>query len=362
MISKLSLFVASASSAAVWNYATNGADWPSLSATDVPDNLCGSTNQSPIDLISYNPDKKEDFPYKRYPATEDQYRKSYSNQFASALAFNGHTTQLDLDPNDGVNTFNSKMGEKLFGSVKEFNGVQFHFHAGSEHTIDGKRHDFEMHTVHLTQESAATTPVAFADQAGGVGAAAVGIMFSVNDYTANLTWAEQQVIDTFFDSLKLDDLGTETSAGSGKYSHNIDMALYGNLMQMVDNGNRWVYKGSVTTPPCATYVYWNVMSTIYPISQRHLDLFKAQLNLGEGGQLDERGNWRAIQTVDKHEVAYIMTGGVEDTVPMYKGLMAGIVVLAIISFILLIITTVLCMKKPTRKEEVEMQKSQAAEE
>ena len=361
MISKLSLLVASVSSAS-YDYATNGADWPSLS---VPDNQCGSTNQSPIDLISYNPDKKEDFPYKRYPATDDQYRKSYSNQFASALTFNGHTTQLDLDPNDGVNTFNSKMGEKLFGSVKEFNGVQFHFHAGSEHTIDGKRHDFEMHTVHLTKDTAAdgnTSP--WTGQAGGIGAAAVGIMFSVNEYTANLTWAEQQVIDTFFDSLKLDDLGTETAAGSGKFSHNIDMALYGNLMQMVDNGNRWVYKGSVTTPPCKTLVYWNVMSTIYPISQRHLDLFKAQLNQGEGGQLDERGNWRLIQKVDNHDVAYIMTGGMEDEEPMYKGLMAGIVVLAIISFILLIITTVLCMKKPTRKEEKEMelQKSQAAEE
>lgn len=157
--------------------------------------------------------------------------------------------------------------------------------------------------------------------------------------------------------MKLDDLTGALGTSPETYSHNIDMALYGNLMQLVDNNNRWVYKGSVTTPPCATYVYWNVMSTIYPISQRHLDLFKAQLNLGEGGQLDERGNWRAIQAVDEHNVAYITTGGFDDAEPMYKGLIAGIIVLAVISFILLIITTVLCMKKPTRKEEIEMQKS-----
>jgi hypothetical protein len=113
----------------------------------------------------------------------------------------------------------------------------------------------------------------------------------------------------------LSNLGTDD--GTGKLVHNIDMALYGNVMQLVDNNNRWVYKGSVTTPPCARYVYWNVMSTIYPISRRHLDLFKAQLNLGESGNLDERGNYRVTVPVDDHNVAYIMTGGLEDTKPMY---------------------------------------------
>jgi carbonic anhydrase len=71
------------------------------------------------------------------------------------------------------------MGEKLFGSTDQFNGVQFHFHAGSEHTVDGVRQDFEMHTVHLAKETL-----------NEVGYAAVGIMFSVEDYTSNLSWAE----------------------------------------------------------------------------------------------------------------------------------------------------------------------------
>ena len=120
MFSKLSLLVAS-SSAASWNYATNGADWGDVNAGGDP--ACLLSNQSPINLVSYNKDDKESFPYKTYPSTDDMYRKSYSNQFESALNFNGHTTQLDLDPNDGVNAFNSNMGEKLFGTVKEFSGV-----------------------------------------------------------------------------------------------------------------------------------------------------------------------------------------------------------------------------------------------
>jgi len=52
------------------------------------------------------------------------------------------------------------------------------------------------------------------------------------------------------------------------------MALYGDLMMMVDADNRYVYSGSVTTPPCAKSVYWNVLSTVYPISEYHLELFK----------------------------------------------------------------------------------------
>jgi len=45
-------------------------------------------------------------------------------------------------------------------------------------------------------------------------------------------------------------------------------------MMSLNMNNRWVYKGSVTTPPCATFVMWNVLSDVYPISQHHLDLFK----------------------------------------------------------------------------------------
>jgi carbonic anhydrase len=76
-------------------------------------------------------------------------------------------------------------------------------------------------------------------------------------------------------------------------------------MQMVDSNNRWMYKGSVTTPPCAGFVFWNVLSTIYPISEQHLQLFKKQLDRGEEGRLDEYGNWRTIQSEDEHNVIYL---------------------------------------------------------
>jgi carbonic anhydrase len=45
-------------------------------------------------------------------------------------------------------------------------------------------------------------------------------------------------------------------------------------MATIDTNNRWVYKGSLTTPPCTKTVLFNVLSTVYPIKPYHLKLFK----------------------------------------------------------------------------------------
>ena len=88
-------------------------------------------------------------------------------------------------------------------------------------------------------------------------AAALGIFFSVGRPNAVVTEAEVKIIDDFFESLML-----STTSGLGP---TVLEANYGDLVNMVDKTNRWVYKGSVTTPPCAQKVYWNVLKTIYPI-------------------------------------------------------------------------------------------------
>jgi len=103
-----------------------------------------------------------------------------------------------------------------------------------------------MHTVHYPT---------VADPTNGYIAAAVGIMFSVDNYNAKLTWAEEKIIDNFFENLRMDDLTNPV----------VDWTLYGDLLSLVNTDNRWVYRGSVTTPPCAQNVYWNVMTTVYPI-------------------------------------------------------------------------------------------------
>jgi len=272
---------------ASWNYAdNNGADWPSVD-TSPKTNECGETNQSPIELFSKG---NAGFTYKVFTEDADMFTKDYTNQKAANPKFNGHTNQVNLDIATTTNQFTSKIASNIFGADTVWEGQQFHFHAGSEHTVDGVRQDLEMHTVHYPKKSNEFI------------AAAMGIMFSVEDYTADLSWAEREVIDNFFESLQWTDA---TEAGP-----TVDMVTYGSLMEMVDNNKRWIYKGSVITPPCARFVYWNVLSTIYPVSAKHLALFKEQLNRGEEGELDARGNWRKeTAATPEHNVIYLDGAG-----------------------------------------------------
>ena len=176
-----------------------------------------------------------------------------------------------------------------------------------------------MHTVHLATTTDKTNSPPFKY-------AAMGIMFSVNDYTAtNLDDWEIEIIDNFFESFQWD-----------KYLEKdgyVDKVEYGDLMTMVDMDNRWVYKGSVTTPPCDRLVYWNVVRKVYPIKEKHLEAFKEQLrNKGKAVDLYKTGNWRLIQaTTLAHDVRVIETKKDLRTVGMAAGVVI-ILVIAILSF------------------------------
>ncbi len=82
---------------------------------------------------------------------------------------------------------------------------------------------------------------------------------------------------------------------------------------MVNMRSRWTYKGSVTTPPCATTVYWNVVKTIYPIKQKHVDQFRNfQLSRdpstkGYNPSTGTGGNYRNLQKITDAHSMYIVT-------------------------------------------------------
>lgn len=51
---------------------------------------------------------------------------------------------------------------------KSYKPLQFHFHAPSEHTVDGKHYDLELHIVHTNQDSSDLSVVGiFFDQKVG---------------------------------------------------------------------------------------------------------------------------------------------------------------------------------------------------
>lgn len=150
-----------------------------------------------------------------------------------------------------------------------------------------------MHTVHFPD------PAKQPEKPESI-AAAMGIMFSVDNYNVDLTDDEVKTIDNFFDSLYLNQFSDPTV-----------LAEYGGLMNLIDMKNRWVYKGSLTTPPCSIGVFFNILSNVYPMKQRHLDLFKKQLDRAPGydmKKLSYYGNYREIQETTKaHNLHYIST-------------------------------------------------------
>jgi len=175
-----------------------------------------------------------------------------------------------------------------------------------------------MHTVHFPSSP---------EQ--GIIAAAVGIIFDTYNYDASVTDAQRQTIDKFFDSLMMYENDPEPRE-----------IAYGELLDTLDTGNRWVYKGSVTTPPCAKLVYWNVLNKVYPISERHLFLYKQHLvnrPTKKNNYVDYTGNYREIQAYDEHDLQMIVTPSVAEAAAPSTGSTLNVILVCVLFFLSVVV-------------------------
>lgn len=256
--------------------------------------------------------------YRKVAWVGDTSKTSVAPRVGNALA------KPDIDDIGQRSFFYSEFASNEFNGASEYEANQFHFHTGSEHTVDGVRHDLEMHTVHIPK----TTPIRNSNQvaSGNVIAAAMGIFFSTDRFDDGISQDQVAIIDAFFDSLKWDSKDTNGALKDYTLTAN-EKVTYGNLMMMVNMRTRWSYKGSVTTPPCATTVYWNVVKTIYPIKQKHLDQFKAQMQRGVGETKAMSSanptNYRLIQPLGDRTIYHIR-------MPATGSNAAGVVILLLI--------------------------------
>lgn len=185
-------------------------------------------SQSPVDLRWQKPVKGGDieFAYKTSPIS---------------IIDNGHTVQVNVAPGNFV---------KIRG--KEFELKQFHFHAGSEHTLSKKRFPLEVHLVHK-------------NPAGEI--AKIGVFF--------VEGRTNELIGRLWEQIpEVKNVDTEVSS-----FHIHPQALIPPKLTY------YHYMGSLTTPPCSEGVNWNVFNSPIELSKAQLAAFTALYS----------GNYRPLQ-------------------------------------------------------------------
>ncbi len=121
---------------------------------------------------------------------------------------------------------------------RPFQLIQYHFHAPSEHTIDGKHYPLELHFVHRSQTQRM---------------AVVGVFFEIG--THNRAFAQMM------ESLE---------AGTTDLGHpaSIDVAE-----MLPENKSYYHYMGSLTTPPLTAHVEWYILPHTVQLDEMQLAQF-----------------------------------------------------------------------------------------
>jgi carbonic anhydrase len=223
-----------------WTYeGEEGPDhWGSLSADFAACSM--GSKQSPVDIAKREPKDLANIVF-HYAATK------------ARIENNGHTVQVNFDAGNSI---------EVDGSRYEL--AQFHLHAPSEHTVNGKHADADVHLVHRNAQGQL---------------AVVGVLINK---------------------------GTENSAIKSAWEKLPAQPGPAQMLEAPINPEGWLpakqttyrYEGSLTTPPCSEGVAWLVMTEPVQMSDKQLAAFT---NLF-------KGNNRPVQPLHDRLV-------VEDTTP-----------------------------------------------
>jgi carbonic anhydrase len=156
---------------------------------------------------------------------------------------NGHTIEL----------LPSASGNHVTIDGASYELQQFHFHAPSEHLIDGSSFAMELHLVHKNAQG---------------NLAVLGIMITQGEYN--------ETLGEIFENLP------QEITGEGAVKPEVEI----NLADLF-TGNEGIYRydGSLTTPPCTEGVKWSIVAEPVEMSTRQIDAFRALY----------RGNNRPVQ-------------------------------------------------------------------
>lgn len=177
--------------------------------------LHGGREQSPVDLAGAQAAE--------LPGVETDYEPS-----RATVVNNGHSVEVELEDGGSV-----RIGDTAYELV------QFHFHAPSEHTIDGRSFPLEAHLVHKSADGRL---------------AVIGL--TVEEGAANAA---------------LDDALLYPPSHEGDERELADALDATDLLPADLRAYR--YPGSLTTPPCSEGVSWLVVAEPVQLSRRQIAAF-----------------------------------------------------------------------------------------
>lgn len=178
--------------------------------------------QSPIDLAEADTNGAVDYSvdYKATPLT---------------ILNNGHTVQVNMEA-----------GGKLMASGVAFDLAQIHFHAPSEHVVQGKHYPLEAHFVHKSADGTLAVLGVFIEEGADNAALAAIIDHLPQEKSEPKTFSETQIDPN-------------------------------NLLP--ENRNIYRYAGSLTTPPCSEGVKWHVLSSPVTASKEQITKLSAVMGM-----------------------------------------------------------------------------------
>lgn len=147
-----------------------------------------------------------------------------------AIINNGHTIQVNYSGNS-----------YLIAGGKRYNLLQFHFHAPSEHKVDGRAAPMEMHLVH---------------QASDGRLAVVGVMIQTGDKNHSIQKAWDHLPSSIGNVNRYGGVSVNATA------------------LLPSNKSYYHYSGSLTTPPCSEGVNWFVLKDSIQLSSSQIKSFR----------------------------------------------------------------------------------------
>ncbi len=279
-----------------WSHDKNGPDGPDHWGAYSPGEIAmKGIRQSPINILSKSAITSPGLGAIGFHYDDTEFK----------MKNNGHTIQIDCP----------EMNNTISVDGHKYGLLQFHFHARSEHLIDGKHYPMELHFVHILKggtdayrKAEALVKAGEIEQAmeeakeiedvslkvsvlsaiastlakEGNKEQSVAILKKAMEAASDKTAAKLAVVGVMIEEGPPNELIDKLWAKLPAQNHSASFAGPGlnfeDLLPEVGKRSFFRYYGSLTTPPCTENVLWSVMEKPIHLSKEQIERFTKLYN------------------------------------------------------------------------------------